>query len=201
MDSAKLRLSAEELRLVTDPGFILTKNAIIEKVYVLFGILADDFREMIILPNEVEAMAPKIARGENYLGLPYVMLDYPRGFSIENIMAIRCFFWWGNFFSITLHIKGSYRNLCSAAILRHFSMLSALEYSLAISEDEWHHHFGEDNYRPISAMDEHEFRLLMTGHPYIKIAKVFPLSSWENMRILFGKAYGELGLLIAQTVK
>ena len=50
---------------------------------------------------------PKIAKGENYLQLPYVLLDYPRCFDKENIFAIRTMFWWGNFFSITLHLSGS----------------------------------------------------------------------------------------------
>lgn len=201
MDSAKLRLSPEELSLVSDPGIILTKNAIIQKVYLLFGVLADDFRGVLDLPGDIAAIAPKIARGENYLGLPYVMLDYPRYFSSGDIMAVRCFFWWGNFFSITLHLKGIYREMCSDALLRNYKKLAALGYSLAISEDEWHHHFGADNYRSIQSMDEHDFRLYMTEHPYIKIARIFPLSSWENLRGLFNNAFGELGALIAQPVK
>ncbi len=161
MDSAKLRLSEEELRLVNDPGIILTKNAIIAKVYELFGLLAADFRAKTILPGEVAGIAPKIARGENYHGLPYVILDYPRYFSTADVLAIRCFFWWGNFFSITLHLKGLYREMSSAVIMQQYETLSAAGYSLAISDDEWHHHFGDDNYRSISSMDEHEFRLYL----------------------------------------
>jgi hypothetical protein len=201
MDSAKLRLSPEELKLVSDPGIILTKNAIIKKVYLLFGALADDFRSIKDLPGDIATIEPKIAKGENYLGLPYVMLDYPRYFSAGDIMAVRCFFWWGNFFSITLHLKGIYREMSSAAILKNYDRLSSLGYSLAISGDEWHHHFGTDNYRSINSMDEHEFRLYITEHPYIKIARIFPISSWENMRQLFNQANGELVELIAQPVK
>jgi hypothetical protein len=130
-----------------------------------------------------------------------VMLDYPRFFSAEDVMAVRCFFWWGNFFSITLHLKGRYRQMASESILSHHAFLSSRDYSIAVSEDEWHHHFGNDNYRPVNSMDVNEFRLCMTALPYIKIARSFPLSSWENMRQQFGKAYEELGSLITQTVK
>ena len=201
MDRTKLRLSEEELRLVADPGFILTKNAIIQKVYALFGELADDFRQVTGLPEEVAGISPKISKGENFRGLPYVMLDYPRSFSAGDVLAVRCFFWWGNFFSITLQLKGIYREMSSSLILRQYSFLSGLDYSLAISPDEWRHDFGEDNYRKIKDMDEHDFRLYVTTHPYIKIARIFPLSSWDTMREQFGKAFGELGLLIAQPVK
>jgi hypothetical protein len=201
MDIAKLRLSEEELRLVKDPVFILTKNAIIEKVYTLFGVLSDDFRGKLNLSEEVISISPKISRGENYLGLPYIMLDYPRYFTHTDILAVRCLFWWGNFFSITLHLKGLYREMASAEIMGQYSMLSARGYSIAIAADEWHHHFGQDNYRKISSMDEHEFRLYMAEHPYIKIARIFSLDEWENMREQFNVACGELGGLIAQPVK
>jgi hypothetical protein len=36
------------------------------------------------------------------------VLDYPRLFSKEDVFAIRSFFWWGNYFSITLHLKGKF---------------------------------------------------------------------------------------------
>ena len=201
MNNAKLRLSEEELRLVTDPGFILTKNAIIDKVYALFGLLAEDISGKIDFPEEVAVISPKIAKGENYLGLPYVMFDYPRFFSAVDVMAVRFFFWWGNFFSITLHLKGRFREMASDTMLRQYSFLSTHGYSLAISEDEWQHHFGIDNYREIKNMDINEFRLYMTGLPHIKIARNFPLTSWEDMRHHFAKAYEELGGLIAQPVK
>jgi hypothetical protein len=202
MENAKLRLSEEELRLVTDPSFILTKNAIIQKVYLLFGMLADDFREMSSLPEEVGRISPKIAKGENYLGLPYVMLDYPRFFSAEHIMAIRCFFWWGNFFSITLHLKGKFREQFSTTICEHYEQLSDDDYSIAISDEEWHHHFGKDHYQNISSMSNGEFRLYVEQHPYIKIAKTFPLVSWENMQVQLNSAYSELiRLITTETVK
>jgi hypothetical protein len=66
MDVAKLTLSEEELRLVTDPGVILTKNAIIRKVYELFGELSGVMSQDLILPAEVSTISPKISKGESY---------------------------------------------------------------------------------------------------------------------------------------
>ncbi len=34
------------------------------------------------------------------------MLDYPRAFGRDSIFACRTFFWWGRFFSLTLHLAG-----------------------------------------------------------------------------------------------
>src|SRR5437868_6529086 len=105
-------LSIYEMKLVTDPEVLLTKNRIIQKVYELFGGLAEDYKDVLkaaglFTSNEVVA---KISRGENYKGLPYVMLDYPRQFAKVEVFAIRSFFWWGNFFSITLQLGGQYQH-------------------------------------------------------------------------------------------
>ena len=42
MNVAKIQLSAEELSLVQNAEWLLTKNTIIEKVYAMFGELAHD---------------------------------------------------------------------------------------------------------------------------------------------------------------
>jgi hypothetical protein len=197
MDIAKLRLSEEELRLVTDPGFILTKNAIIGKVYLLFGYLAEEMKRELNLPDEVALVSPKIARGENYHGLPYVMLDFPRYFKADDAMAIRIFFWWGNFFSITLHLKGRYRDKFAGKLSAEYENLSAKNYSLAISEDEWQHHFGKENYRPLKEMKPDDFRRYIIQHPYIKLSIAYPLLRWEDMHVILLEAYLDLGKLIS----
>ncbi len=93
--------------------------------------------------KKLQYVSPKISKGENYLGLPYVMFDYPRYFSAEDIIGCTMFFLVGKFFqyypSPEGPVPGEYLlMLFSASIL----FLSAHGYSLAISEDEWQHHFG-----------------------------------------------------------
>ena len=125
MDLAKIQLSKEELVLVQNADVLLTKNRIIKKVYELFGSIIPDMQQLLArnlrLPSAVFIASPKISKGENYLGLPYVMLDYPRCFGKEDIFAIRTMFWWGNFFSITLHLRGVYKNQFMPAVLQNLS--------------------------------------------------------------------------------
>src|SRR5580698_8612281 len=99
MIETKIKLSAHELMIAQDAGLILTKNAIIQKTIGLFSNLAENMQIELVktkLPEEIKITEPKISKGENYKGLPYVILDYPRSFGKENIFAIRTFFWWGN---------------------------------------------------------------------------------------------------------
>ena len=47
MMQTKVTLSPKELELVNNAGWILTKNAVIQKVYLLFGELSEVYRSTI----------------------------------------------------------------------------------------------------------------------------------------------------------
>ncbi len=151
-DSANVSLSSFEKELVTNANWILTKNAIIQKVNMLFQKLAAGYTaDGLIhkLPAEVKTIHPKISKGENYTGLPYLMLDYPRFFEKENVFAIRTFFWWGHFFSITIHLKGIYKLQYEKQIaekLRHFTNE---ELWINVNDDEWAFDFSTTNMQPL----------------------------------------------------
>ena len=174
---ANVKLSQRELEIVTDPDFILTKNQVIAKVYTLFGELSEYYQTQAAscLPDEVKVLSPKISKGENYEGLPWVMLDYPRYFSADHVFAIRTYFWWGHFFSITLQLKGKYQQKIQITNLK-----SAMpDWLLCCNEDEWQHHFRADNYKPITAFTNEAIQQLQ----FIKLAKKIPLDQWDDVDI------------------
>ena len=85
MNQAKIRLSATEIELIKNADWILTKNAVIEKIVLFFSSLQQEQESVLQLykdklPSKFFVSSPKISKGENYLGLPYVVLDYPRFF-------------------------------------------------------------------------------------------------------------------------
>ncbi|MEO5592238.1 MAG: hypothetical protein ABIR15_03510 [Chitinophagaceae bacterium] len=150
MNISKIQLSAEELQLVTNSEWILTKHRIIEKVYQLFGTISGQMQHYLqerkILHDEVMQLPPKISKGEQYEALPYVVLDYPRLFSKEDVFAIRSFFWWGNYFSITLHLKGKfyqqyYKKIAAAAAAKKLQ-----GYYLSFSGSEFSFNLEGKNY-------------------------------------------------------
>lgn len=109
--AAKIHFSKLETELIKNKEWILTKHSIINKVYQLFGEMHEIYKqiseqEKILLPSFYKNTGGKISKGENYRGLPFVILDHPALFSKENIFAVRTMFWWGNFFSISLHVSG-----------------------------------------------------------------------------------------------
>ncbi len=193
-DSANVSLSAFEQQLVTDAEWILTKNRIIEKVYVLFGSLSEQYRNhppLQQLPADVLQAAPKISRGENYEGLPYVMLDYPRCFSKEHVLAIRTFFWWGNFFSITLQLKGMYLEQCRTTIQKQLQTETFNNAWINVSEEEWMHHFRDNNMQPLR-----KYATDLSEKKTLKIAFQHSFGEWNNAEALLKQSFQQLVQLI-----
>jgi len=128
--------------------------------------------------------APKISKGENYLGLPYVVLDYPRLFGREDVLAIRTMFWWGHYFSVTLHLKGRYKDLFLPVIKARLRELMDAGFHIAVSTDEWRHEVEVDNYR---VLEETVMNDIAEGHPFLKLSAKCGLDKWnEAPEILFG---------------
>jgi len=181
----KIALSAKERELVLNKEWILTKHIIIEKVYQLFGALALSMQEHIaqhavLLPEEIRESNPKISKGENYRQLPYVMLDYPRHFTKRCTVAIRTLFWWGNFFSINLHLSGTVKEKMEPALNKNFGLLKQNGYWLCIHTDPWQHHFEEDNYVSLENYSAADFAAVLHRETFIKIAKRVSLVQWDT---------------------
>jgi hypothetical protein len=185
MDKAKIRLSEEEAELVANANWILTKNAILQKVNHLLGQLQSGQQEYLqsylhLLPAEVTQVSAKISKGENYKGLPYLVLDYPRYFEKENQFAIRTMFWWGNFFSTTLLLSGIYKEMYTDAVTRSFTLLKEDDFFICIGADQWEHHFEAGNYTSLKECNADSFVDHINNKDFLKLAKRFPLARWDD---------------------
>lgn len=187
MSYAKVTLSPKELELVNNADWILTKNHIIDKVYDLFGALANQYRQEYTTYKNFQKeiafeISPKISKGEHYEQLPYVMLDFPRYFTVTDIFAIRTFFWWGNHCSIHLILKGKYLTELGPSVDRYFAMygqhrVETLDWYIGVGSDPWQHHFEKDNYLPMQDWNGDS----VTQLPFLKLAKKIPLQEWDDI--------------------
>lgn len=190
MEEAKIRLSKQEFELVSNSDWILTKNNILEKAKLLLGQLQLCYQHHLqevytLLPKEVVATSPKISKGENYKGLPYLVLDYPRCFAAENIFAIRTMFWWGNFFSISLHLSGQYKKEFENRIVASLQLFAANNFFICVNEDPWQHGFEKENFLPIQHFATTGFEKLVKNKSFLKVAAKISLNQWsESDKIL-----------------
>ncbi len=142
------------------------------------------------------SVAPKISKGENYEGLPYVILDYPRIADEGAICFIRTMFWWGNFFSSTLHVSGRFKDAHQRNIIHAYPEISLENYYVSTGEDQWVHHFDAMHYRMIKDTDTPIFKTIVEEKPFIKIAAKFPLHDWETAAIQLFERWKRLNQLI-----
>lgn len=183
MLSAKLTLSTEERLLMMDTRFILTKNAVLKKVELLFGAVSETIRQKVVAlelkDSPLFVLSPKIAKGEQYQGLPWVMLDYPRIFTKTDTCAIRCFFWWGNYCTITLQLAGSYLHDYSP-LVEIFVKQHAGEgnWYLSEGEDQWQHQLEPTAYVAADSINETYW---LQDKSFLKLVKKIPLEQWDNI--------------------
>lgn len=189
--STKIQLSEDELNLVQNAQWLLTKNKIIGKVFDLFAEVAHDRRDWLqrkpgpVRPAaELLQTSPKISKGENYNGLPWVMLDYPRVFGKEDVFAIRTMFWWGHYFSVTLHLKGRYKRQYRSIMLNNLSLFAQHDFYISVSEDEWRHEFAEDNYTLLSQLSFNEVENSWQANDFCKLSAKISLRQWNQSKDL-----------------
>jgi hypothetical protein len=194
-EEAKIQLSYREMELVNNTEWIFTKQLIIEKVYRLLGQLHSAYKKIVdkekrFLPPELLKPGGKISKGENYQGLPYVILDYPAIFSKEKNFAIRTMFWWGNFFSISLHLSGeNFKKIPNFAEAIEF--LKEKGFSVSVNETEWHHHFQPSNFVNINELNVDEIKRLADKN-FLKIAKKTELTEWNSASKFLKETFEEI---------
>jgi hypothetical protein len=171
-------LNEFERSLIADANILLTKNEIINKVVKLFAELSDIYVTVAQaqLPGPYTSIPPKISKGEKYQGLPYVVLDYPRLFKQDRVAAIRTLFWWGNHFSITLHLQGMHQEKYASTIQSAIAEGKFDEWVIQVDGDAWQHAL-ENPYEPV----KHDKDYMLLQRSFVKLAKKTPLHQWDHI--------------------
>jgi hypothetical protein len=197
IDKSKLLLSNGEKQLMANTEWILTKRRIIDTINLLFGELAVVMQQLVTiqgqhLPATVIQPAAKIAKGENYRQLPYVILDYPRYFNKPDIFAIRTMFWWGHFFSCSLHLSGMYKTMFVEVLQQNSHLIRQHDWHICVNEEEWEHHFETDNYIAANTVTEEKLYALLSQQHFIKVAAKFELHQWNEIDALLEKSFSAM---------
>lgn len=197
----KVILSAKEKINIGNTEFFSVKREIISKVQLILGEVAGD--EMLnegwrkILINEDEKVfEPKISKGENYHGLPYLILDFPKKFNDDNQFAVRNFFWWGKYFATFLLLSGKDLENFLPKISANYSLLQEKDFFISTNDDRWIHSVDEDYYSSIKDFSKEEFETSIRKAGYLKLATHFPISEFENATEYFAKQHLFFQLLL-----
>ncbi len=104
--------ASDEMRaLLSDARIFEMKRAFTKEISRVWLSLCAQVQEEesfrnFAFPRGVDHKVPRIRKGENLHGLPWVLCDFPALFARGNVLALRNFFWWGKGFLFYLHLSG-----------------------------------------------------------------------------------------------
>ncbi len=179
-------LLADSAVFLADKELFNRQRRIREEVITLFTACAAPLQaavEQRDLPLEIAAIQPKISRGENYLGYPWQILDFPRYFTGEAVFAHRLMCWWGHSFISTFHISGTWLHRYETEIFNRLADLNGKHVLLGYNADQWVHHTGEDNYLPLEeiSIDFDSYRAAVNNRGFFKCCRIIEFSSKTSL--------------------
>jgi len=172
-------LPPDQLAVLQNSQFLLTKNQLSTKLVQLLGQTEQALKPLVQaapLPPGTLQKAGKISRGENYKGLPYWVLDFPRFFEEPNTLAFRTMIWWGHQASITLHLGQQSGQQVLPALLQALPALQKAQlYGCVNKESPWEYEFEPYNYLPLAQQGNTFWQAQWQQAPFIKLALPLPL--------------------------
>jgi hypothetical protein len=101
-------------------------------------------------------------------------------------------FWWGNFFSITLHVSGNYKIELEQKVMNAFLLLKETGFHFCHNVDQWDHHFETNNYKSLKELGKSDFDTLIKKSSFIKIAHKIPLQQWNEAEKILEENFKKL---------
>jgi hypothetical protein len=181
MKRKTFELSKKELLLIQDRDFLIHKRRVIQSLrdqLLLFqkALSTSSSIQKFLDSNAIKPAEAKLSQGENYKGLPYLVLDYPAVFTKPDIIAFRTLFWWGNFFSFTLHLQGSHLAKHIKSIKKNWEELKRLDFYLSVGKTAWEYHYGADNYQKIHSTMKNE----LDQRSFLKMSRKIELKRYPH---------------------
>ncbi|MFM2049071.1 MAG: hypothetical protein RI955_1619 [Bacteroidota bacterium] len=165
-----ISLSDQQKSIWLNTDFFLHKKEITSKIYASGSTIIESIKTTSFCVNTaLQFQNPKISKGENYNNLPWVMVDFPCIFSIENIFAFRMFFLWGTEINFFFLLKGIFLNQCLPYILQNIYKEDFKDVLICKNENLWQHHVDE-KYRSIQSFNIEQLKLKIEQQGFLKLA-------------------------------
>jgi hypothetical protein len=175
---SKENFDKKELSLLSNVEILEYREIAYEKVQNLLREVKETLAPKVaslkhLLPTGSLTQGGKISKGENLKGLPYLVLDYPRYKQDKELILFRTMFWWGNYFSVTLHLQGEIASRAFAN-LSQVSFQSSTRFSV---DKAWNHDVRSFKH------DATSIRKITQKPLVFKIAETIPLANSNELPV------------------
>ncbi len=170
----------DELALLANPRFFEQKLQATEKLKRLMedirtALLEEIRPHELLAPIGTDFLKGQLAKGENYEGYPYVMLDFPKHFGKESIFTFRTLFWFGHALIFSVILAGKPLEDYRKKFALCYERLCEAKVQVGIG-DVWD--WRERASRQLS--QENKGELLQLEQPFLKVMKRFPPAILSN---------------------
>ena len=188
MQNSSFKLTNKEFELILDTEYPLLKKNAIDKIQAQLHELGEHLIANPLITRLLHAQSYKISKGENYLNLPYLVLDLPKIDGNHFPILCRTMFWWGNYFSFNVFIRKDAYDMDSFG--KKLKQCASDNIHLLISDKIWQQDLDSEDYNQISEWSEN---IVTEGH-YLKLSIKHPI---EEIDTLFEKATYYYGLILS----
>jgi hypothetical protein len=113
------------------------------------------------------------------------MLDFPAIFENDNILAFRTMFYWGNFFSATIHLQGKYLDQNREVLKVNLASLIKYDCFISVNDTPWEYEYSRTNYVKLSSEHKDKF----SKDSFIKLSIRIPLEDYQILNNKAGNFY------------
>ncbi len=172
--------SNDDIDFLASSELIIRKNQMVKSLFselVNVRESIDNFLKKDPI-HGIKIQEGKISKGENYHGLPYLVLDHPAHFKKDNILAMRTIVWWGNFYSFNFILKGKPLNRFKGNIMVNYKKFK--DDYVYIGKSPWIHDIDK-NYAEVKSLDDQVFQEQLLKNKFYKLARKHDLSEINDL--------------------
>jgi hypothetical protein len=171
----------DELELVADTRFFLTKAQIMMKIRRSLEILRTDLTQELfgmdlIAPNGFSLAAYQFVKGEHLEDFPYQYLDFPKHFDGDVKFTYRSLFWWGHHFVFALIMEGGELARYKKNLINRYGKLADKGLSFCLGGSPWEWKRGEGYTIELTWERKSDVTALLSNRSFLKLARFVPYS-------------------------
>lgn len=170
------KLNNDEFNLISDTWYPIIKKGAIEKIKAQLADLGAQMQD-----NQPH-LNYKISAGENYLNLPYLILDFPKISGPNFPFVFRTLFWWGKPISCQVLVRNNLYNNTIDKLL----YLSHPNTLVLVGDNLWENDFSSQHFKSVAELSDIE-KAALTAKTYVKLVHTFDMKKPDN---LFEEAIG-----------
>jgi hypothetical protein len=180
-----IHFTDSEIALMFDAALFERKRIVNQKIFTLFENIRIQLKDSSLhkqfpFLSGVDVIGGKISQGENYLGCPWVMLDFPKMFNKDAIFAYRTMFWYGHYLSASMLIAGEQVPTYLPKLIAGLHLLPPETY-FSLHPDPWHHAIDEGSAIRLNTIKKDLILTHVNQNGYFKLSRKWTGSDFETI--------------------